>query len=226
MNYCEPSLSESSIDSTSDSTSTPSVPRPKRQSKPKYRENLNRMGGSGQEPTGSDMPSAKKDGYTSRTTSTPTVDSDLDPSESYVAPRGEPRSKRRKRIRTEDFSDRESESPLLDMTKTRKVYLCNLLNRLLRENDKDSKPFAKPVDAVADGIPTYNTVVERAIDLRTLKENLRKGFYSTVEDFEADFNLMIENSIRFNGLAHEVSRCGLRLLDAFNRLIASLPGRD
>ncbi len=226
MNYCEPSLSESSIDSTSDSTSTPSVPRTKRQSKRKFRENLNRMGGSGQEPLGSDMPSAKKDGYASRATSTPTTGSGLDPSDSDVAPRREPRSKRRKRIRTEDFSDRESESPLLHVTQSRKRYLCNLLLRLQGENDKDSKPFAMPFDAAAEGIPTYYTVIERAMDLRTLRENIRKGFYSTVEDFEADFNLMIENSIRFNGLAHEASRSGLRLLDAFNRLMASLPGRD
>ncbi len=226
MNYHESSLIQSDHDNTSDSTSTPSVPRPKRQSKRKFSKKLNRKGGSSPEPLGSDMPSATKHGYTTRPTFTPTVDSGLDPSESDVAPRKGPRSKRRKRIRTEGFSDRESESPLLDMTQIRKGYLCYLLHRLLRENAKDSKPFAKPVDAAAEGIPTYYTVIERAMDLRTLKENLRKGFYSTVEDFEADFNLMIENSIRFNGLAHEVSRGGLRLLDTFNGLMASLPGRD
>lgn len=64
------------------------------------------------------------------------------------------------------------------------------------------------------------------MDLRTLKENLVKGIYPGVEDFEADFNLIIENSIRFNGLTHEVSQSGLRLLNAFNALMASLPGRN
>lgn len=115
---------------------------------------------------------------------------------------------------------------MLDMTRARKVFLRHLVDRLLRENDKDSEPFAKPVDAIAEDVPTYHTVIKRPMDLRTLKENLGKRFYSAVEDFEADFNLMIENSIRFNGLTDEVSQGGLRLLNAFNALMVSLPGRN
>ena len=98
------------------------------------------------------------------------------------------------------------------MTRTRKFFFRHLVYRLLKENY--AEPFANPVDAVAQDIPTYHRVIKRAMDLRTLKENLDKDLYSTVEDFEAGFNLIIENSVQFNALAHKVSQVGLRLLPA------------
>lgn len=55
------------------------------------------------------------------------------------------------------------------------------------------------------------------MDLRTLKANLGKWVYSTVEDFEADFDLMIQNSICLNGPMHEISKGGLRLLNCVRR---------
>ena len=128
-------------------------------------------------------------------------------------------------MRLEDLSDRESEDPLTNMTHNRKSFLRKLIDRLLKENKEDAEPFAKPVDAVAEDLPTYHQEIERPMDLRTLNKNLGDGFYTTVEDFEKDFNLMIENSIRFNKLMHEVSQRGLRLLNAFNVSMASMPGR-
>ena len=184
------------------------------------------------EPSGSDIPLAKKRRFNSR----PKVaryyddsdynDSDSDASESDSAPPRKQRSRQMETIRVERSSDKESGTPVLDMTRARKVFLRHLVDRLLRENGEDSEPFAKPVDAIAEDVPTYHTVINRPMDLRTLKENLGKSFYSAVEDFEADFSLMIENSIRFNGLTNEVSQGGLRLLNAFNALMASLPGRN
>lgn len=127
-------------------------------------------------------------------------DGGLDPSESNIP------SKRRSK-RAENLS------------------LRRLVDRLLRENPEDSKPFAEPVNAVAEGIPDYHTVIKRAMDLRTLKANVGKEVYSTVKDFEADFYLMIQNSISYNGPTHEISERGLRLLTAFDALMVSLRGR-
>lgn len=153
-------------------------------------------------------------------------DSDLDSSKPDIAPSRKPRTKWRERIRLVNSSDEESETPFSDMTQTRKVLLQQLVDRLIEENGEDSKPYAEPVDAVAEDLPTYHTVIERAMDLRTLKENLGRGRYSAVDNFKAYFHLMIENSIRFNGLTHEVSQSGRRLLIAFRVLMASLPGRS
>ena len=156
-------------------------------------------------------------------TVTTTSDSGSESSESDVAP---PRKAiRNNRGTLEESSDDESDDLVSGITDPQKSFLRHLIDRLLREYDEDSEHFATPVDAIAEDIPTYHTVIERAMDLRTLRENLDTEVYSAVEDFEADFNLIIENSIRFNGLRHKVSQAGLRLLSVFNASMASLPGR-
>lgn len=200
--------------------SSPPVRRPKKNSKRKPKENPTRgpkeiihiLGDGDPAPLGSDIPPTGKQRYEMRSAIANTGESSLESLESGLAPS----TKRKEVIRFEDLSDRNSETPLLDMTRTRKIFFRDLVNRLLKE--KYAEPFANPVDAVAQDIPTYHRVIKRAMDLRTLKDNLAKDQYSTVEDFKADFNLIVESSVQFNGLAHEVSQAGLRLLHAFNAL--------
>ncbi|CAD6581277.1 MAG: hypothetical protein ASARMPRED_000568 [Alectoria sarmentosa] len=227
VNYLESSLSRSSTSITEDhSTSSSPVRRPKRKPQRKSKGNFYISKDSDTEPSGPDTLLVRKRRSSLRTKVATKSDSGSDRLESDIAPPRKQRSKRRERTRLEDSSEREPETPVSDITSTRKIFLLHLIDRLLRENDEDSEPFAKPVDAVEEEIPTYHKVIKRAMDLRTLKENLGKGVYSAVEDFEADFNLIIENSIRFNGLTHEVSQSGLRLLNVFNALMALLPGRN
>lgn len=146
--------------------------------------------------------------------------------ESDIAPLSRQRLRQRAKIRLEDSCVRKLETQTLDMTRTQRVFLLHLVDRLLRQNSEDAEPFAEHVDTVAEDVPTYHRVIERAMDLRTLRENLGRRYYSAVEDFEADFKLIIENSIRFNGLTHKISQQGLRLFGAFNILMTSLPGRN
>ena len=200
---------------------------PNIQPKRKLRGKFNISGRRGLEPSGSDVPSTSKRRYELRSmVATTGGDGGLDLSESAITPRRKRMSKRTKSIMLEDSSDGEPDNPVLNMTHSRKLFLQDLVDRLLRENEEDSEPFAQPVDAIAEGIPEYHTEITRAMDLQTLKKNLGKRFYITVKDFEADFTLMIENSIRFNGPRHKVSQAGLRLQRAFNALMVTLPGRD
>lgn len=178
------------------------------------------------EPSGSDIPLARKRKSKMRPKVAIKSDSGSNPLESDIVSPRKQRPNRRESIRLEHLDDRESETPVTYITRTRKLFLRRILYRLSNENEDDSEPFAEPVDIVTEDVPTYHTVIKRPMDLHTLNENLGKGSYSAVEDFEADFNLIIENSIRFNGLRHEVSQGGLRLLNAFNKLMASLPSRN
>lgn len=178
------------------------------------------------ESSGSDIPLARKRKSKVRPKVAIKSESGSNLLESNIASPRKQRPKRGESIGLEGFNDRNSETPVTYITHTRKVILRHILDRLSDENEEDSEPFAKPVDIVTEDVPTYYTVIKRPMDLHTLKENLGKGSYSAVEDFEADFNLIIENSIRFNGLRHEVSQGGLRLLNAFNKLMASLPSRN
>lgn len=219
VTYLESSLSRSNSTKDHSPWSSP-VQRLERTSKRKSNRVFQFSEDSDAEPSGSDIPLGRK----RRPRLTPKVattdDSGSDPLESDTAP---PRKRRSERIKLQDSNDRESDISLSDITRTRKIFLRRLIDRLLRESDEDSEPFAEPVDTVAEEVPTYYAVIKRPMDLRTLRENLGKGIYSTVESFEAAFYLIIENSILFNGLGHKVSQGGLRLLKAFRVLIASLP---
>ena len=209
-----------------DSASSLPVRKPNRKAKRKFKRKAPISEDSETDSSGSDMPLVRKRKSNLRSKVATTDDSGLNSLESpIIAPRKQ-RSMGRDRMRLEDLSDKDSEIPVTEMTHNRKVFLRHLIDRLLKESDKDSEPFAEPVDAVAEDVPTYHQVIKRPMDLRTLNENLGKGFYITVEDFESDFNVIIENSIRFNGLMHWVSPGGLRLLNAFNVLMTSLPGRN
>ena len=200
------------------SGSSPPVRRPEKNSKQKLKEKPARepkgrihiLGDGDPAPLGSYIPPTR------RSTIANTGESNLESLESGLAPSTKRILKRREVIRFEDSSDRNSETPLLDMTRTRKIFFRHLVYRLLKENY--AEPFANPVDAVAQDIPTYHRVIKRAMNVRTLKDNLDKDLYSTVENFEADFNLVIENSVQFNGLADKVSQAGLRLLHVFDAL--------
>ena len=231
-------LSTPSGDSTTSSDDQPilsrAVRRPKKQRQRTFNLRSHGLGDHGPTPN---TPPARKQ----RSEEVPTIgtrdENASDQSESDITPPRERRSKRRRKrsLRLEEsvesLSDEEFRSdhttlrPFDDITPRRKANLSLLIDQLLEENDEDSRPFAEPIHAVAEGIPAYHTVIKRAMDLRTLKENLDTGCYSCVADFEADFELIVENSIQFNGLRHEVSQRGLRLLDAFDALLYSLRGQ-
>ena len=58
--------------------------------------------------------------------------------------------------------------------------------------------FAKPVDAVALGIPDYPSVVKRPMDLGTVRSKLDAGAYASPEAFAADVRLVFDNATTFN----------------------------
>lgn len=73
--------------------------------------------------------------------------------------------------------------------------------------------FREPVDPVLLGIPTYFEVIPRkdARDLRTIRQKLDSDKYDTLEAFEADLDLMIQNAIKFNGRESEVGEIAVQV---------------
>lgn len=45
----------------------------------------------------------------------------------------------------------------------------------------------------------YPTIVQRPMDLQTIRENLRQKKYQSREEFLADVNQIVENSSLYNG---------------------------
>ncbi|VVC93055.1 unnamed protein product [Leptidea sinapis] len=72
------------------------------------------------------------------------------------------------------------------------------LHKLLRHlRQKDASDiFSEPVDTTE--VPDYSSVVKHPMDLSTMGKKLDKGLYKTIDDVEADFQLMIDNCLAYN----------------------------
>lgn len=84
-------------------------------------------------------------------------------------------------------------------------------------------PFSSAVDPVLLNIPTYLDIIKRPMDLKTIDNRLKNSEYASVNDFLMDFDVMVNNSIRFNGPDHIVSQHGIHLRHAIDRNISNLP---
>ncbi|KZO96454.1 hypothetical protein CALVIDRAFT_514798 [Calocera viscosa TUFC12733] len=84
--------------------------------------------------------------------------------------------------------------------------------------------FLEPVDPIALGIPTYFDVIPRkdARDLSTIRNKLEQDKYESVEAFDADIRLMIDNAIKFNGADSEVAAVARQLDQQYSALIKPL----
>ncbi|PFH52313.1 hypothetical protein AMATHDRAFT_140606 [Amanita thiersii Skay4041] len=104
---------------------------------------------------------------------------------------------------------------------TEKRGLQGVMTNLVK--DPISWVFREPVDPVILGIPTYFDVIPRkdARDLRTIRQKLDNDKYDTVEAFDADIELMIQNAIKFNGADSEVGLIATSLRQKFTELVGS-----
>lgn len=71
--------------------------------------------------------------------------------------------------------------------------------------------FIEPVDQ--NEVPDYGEIVKNPMDLQTMTENIRDFRYSTIEELESDFNLMISNCLAYNAKDTIFYRAGLRMKD-------------
>ncbi|KAF7323490.1 Mg transporter [Mycena chlorophos] len=78
-----------------------------------------------------------------------------------------------------------------------KRALQNIMDKLV--TDDRSCLFREPVDPVALQIPDYYSIIKNPRDLRSIRTNLDRNAYPSVEAFEADLKLMTDNAILFNG---------------------------
>ncbi|EJC98793.1 uncharacterized protein FOMMEDRAFT_161628 [Fomitiporia mediterranea MF3/22] len=91
--------------------------------------------------------------------------------------------------------------------------LMSAMTKLM--NDVAWFAFWEPVDPVALQIPDYHDVIPKrdARDLRTIRSKLETDKYDSIEAWEADMNLMVDNAIKFNGLESEVGQTAVRMRD-------------
>ena len=59
-------------------------------------------------------------------------------------------------------------------------------------------PFLRPVDPVAENLPTYHKIVKSPMDLGTVSTKLDSGQYENAKEFEIDMRLIVKNCCLFN----------------------------
>ncbi|KAJ7611016.1 hypothetical protein FB45DRAFT_329816 [Roridomyces roridus] len=81
--------------------------------------------------------------------------------------------------------------------------------------------FLEPVNPVVLGIPTYFDVIKEPRDLKTIGEKLKTDKYDTVEAFQADIKLMLDNALLFNGAESEVGVIATTFGERFQTLFGN-----
>ncbi|XP_055538809.1 bromodomain-containing protein homolog isoform X2 [Wyeomyia smithii] len=90
----------------------------------------------------------------------------------------------------------------------------SVLHRILDQLEaKDIQEiFREPVDT--DEVADYLTVVKHPMDLGTMRTKLKTGYYTSIEDLESDFALMIQNCLTYNNKDTIFYRAGVKMRDA------------
>lgn len=84
--------------------------------------------------------------------------------------------------------------------------------------------FREPVKPAILGIPTYFDIIKHPMDLGTVDRRLKSSYYENVSDFVADFNLIVNNTVTFNGPVHNVTEAGMKMNHSFQNQMKALPG--
>ncbi|XP_051780367.1 bromodomain and PHD finger-containing protein 3 isoform X2 [Erpetoichthys calabaricus] len=89
------------------------------------------------------------------------------------------------------------------------VLLRNTLDQL-QEKDP-AQIFAKPVDLKE--VPDYLDFISQPMDFATMRTKLEAHRYKALEEFEADFNLIVNNCMKYNSKDTVFHRAAVRLRD-------------
>jgi len=119
----------------------------------------------------------------------------------------------------------DSSPPVYDMSKKLPANQQKFLIALVRQvkKSKDATPFREPVDPVKLNIPRYFEVITRPMDLSTIEKKLNSGEYPVAQALVDDFNLMLENCVKFNGPDNPITRMGKNIQATFEKGFKSLP---
>ncbi|KAL0770667.1 hypothetical protein Bca101_035818 [Brassica carinata] len=76
-------------------------------------------------------------------------------------------------------------------------------------------PFLEPVDVKGLGLDDYHKVIEKPMDLGTIRTKMEGSEYSNVREIYADVRLVFKNAMRYNEEKHDVYVMAESLLEKF-----------
>lgn len=85
--------------------------------------------------------------------------------------------------------------------------MLKIIDQLVAKDTKET--FLEPVD-ISD-VPDYPNVIKKPMDLGTMRSKVNAGVYSSIDELEADFTLMIKNCLLFNEKDTFYHKIGLKM---------------
>nr|XP_015812261.2 bromodomain-containing protein 1 [Nothobranchius furzeri] len=115
--------------------------------------------------------------------------------------------RKREKIKREEIKLQET---LLEMRLTPFSILLRVLLEQLQTKDQ-ARIFTQPVDV--NEVPDYLDHIKHPMDFSTMRQHIDDQTYNNFDQFEADFNLIIENCMKYNSKDTYFYRAAARLRD-------------
>ncbi|CAC9892228.1 unnamed protein product [Aureobasidium pullulans] len=97
-------------------------------------------------------------------------------------------------------------------------FCKHVIQTLLNSTDEHIVPFQKPVDAEAENVPDYHSIIKRPMDLSTMLHKLRNDEYPSPQEPRKDFLLITNNCFRYNRPDSDVYLKGVKFQAAYKRM--------
>lgn len=91
---------------------------------------------------------------------------------------------------------------------------------------KDASPFIHPVDTIKLNIPFYYNYIPRPMDLSTIERKLNANAYVEPTEVADDFNLMVANCCKFNGIDSPISKMATNIQAHFEKHMLNMPPKE
>ncbi|XP_067327703.1 transcription initiation factor TFIID subunit 1 isoform X1 [Anolis sagrei] len=93
------------------------------------------------------------------------------------------------------------------------VTLSSVLEGIINDmrDFPNTYPFHQPVNGKV--VKDYYKIILKPMDLQTLRENVRKRFYPSREEFREHVELIVKNSATYNGPKHSLTQISQSMLD-------------
>ncbi|KAK4051913.1 hypothetical protein OIV83_002618 [Microbotryomycetes sp. JL201] len=103
-----------------------------------------------------------------------------------------------------------------------KRSLLSLLKNLMKEGA--AQPFLESIWTIIQYVPNYFDIIPHGNerDLGTIKQNLEKDVYTSIEQLEADVELMLENCFTYNAPDNQVYKSGQEVQRMFRQGVAKI----
>ena len=111
-------------------------------------------------------------------------------------------------------------NPDICNTDSHKAKLKNFIAKL--EKQPDSVLFLEPVDWKSLQLYDYPTIIKKPMDLSTVKKNMSKNKYKTLDSFLGDIDLIWKNCKTYNQVESPIYDQAVTMEKFFNKIAAEL----